>query len=43
MFARLGVDVAHDLAGVGREADGRIDVADLADGVADEAIDDGRG
>ena len=30
-----------DLAGVGREADGRIDVADLADDVADEAVDDG--
>ena len=30
-----------DLAGVGGEADGRIDVADLADRVADEAIDHG--
>ena len=27
-----------DLAGVGGEADGRIDVADLADGVADQVV-----
>ena len=34
--ARLGVQIANDLASVGREADGRIDVTDLADRVADE-------
>ena len=40
---RLRVQLAMHLAGVGREADGRIDVADLADGVADDAIDGARG
>ena len=35
------MNLADDLAGVGREADGRIDVADLADRIADEAVHDG--
>ena len=39
---RLRVNVALDLAGVGREADVRIDVADLADRVADELFHDFR-
>ena len=41
MLRRLRVQMAVDLAGVGREADGRVDVADLADRVADDAIDGG--
>jgi len=36
---RLLVQVTHDLAGVGGEADGWVHVADLADDVADEAVD----
>src|SRR5207237_7787956 len=39
---RLFVQVAFDLASVGGEADGRVHVADLADGVAHEAVHDGR-
>src|SRR5262249_41533330 len=38
---RLGVQLAEHLAGVGGEADARVHVADLADGVADDAVDRG--
>ena len=41
MSPRLLVQMAIDLAGVGREADGRIDVADLADRRRGRGVDDG--
>src|SRR5262249_49377556 len=40
---RVGVDAAIDLAGVGGEADGRVEVADLADDVADDLVHGGAG
>ncbi len=41
--SRLRVDVAVHLAGVGGEADRRVHIADLADGVAHQLVHDGPG